>query len=103
MLKSCKSYSSQRPAVGCSDWLDVFRLQRLAEKAVTMSGCRNMMANQTGGDAVAMIVLTSIKMSLPCTAPCNMPPEKNMPMLNANSQQRATSAVRAHEQPHHRK
>jgi hypothetical protein len=22
-LKSCESYSSERPAVGCSDWLDV--------------------------------------------------------------------------------
>src|SRR5438094_592044 len=37
VLKSSESYSSERPAVGCSDWLDPLRLAgRLSARTVAM-------------------------------------------------------------------
>jgi len=68
-----------------------------------MSGCRNMKANQTGGDTVAVIVPTTTAMSLMCMVPPSMPAEKNTAMLKANSQQRTIKALSAQERLRHRK
>src|ERR1051326_6282533 len=73
------------------------------EKARTMSGRRNMMANQRGADTVVMIQPTTTAMSPTGIMPPNMPPENNPAILKANSQQRTISALSAHGRPRHRK
>ena len=42
MLKPCESYSSERPAVDCSDWLDLFVriLRKAAVKTPTLKEYR---------------------------------------------------------------
>src|SRR5574338_1286727 len=69
-----------------------------------MSGCRNMMANQTGGETVAIIQPTSRAMSLMCV-PLGMAAvnSQNAAILKANSQQRTIKTLSVHEQPRQRK